>query len=191
MNKKIFGVAATLLTIIMMITPLAAAKPWYDTKNNDKFQSFGTTFAFEIPIPNVVIDYSNPNKAIGTWEENMLEYYITVGSETYLLGVDFEYEGVAVVTAIGAPFVITPLGLPNGAKETHFRVDYKYVFTGGPSGIEGTLTMLSLTTSGARRAMTIKSLQGTGDLQNVNIQATQGEGFTHTGIVKGWPETPA
>ena len=65
-----------------------------------------------------------------------------------------------------------------------------YDFSAFAGGIEGTITMLALTTSGAKRAMHISSLQGTGHLKNVNIQATMGEGFTHLGVVKGWPDIP-
>jgi len=186
MNKKIMFIVA--LLAVSLLIPLTLARPWTYPKNNDYFQSFDTTFSMEIPFPTLVIDDTNPNRVTGTWTEEMLTYTITVGSETYVLGEDFTYEGIAVTIGIGAPVTLSGLGLPNGAKETHTRIKYMYDFGDGDGGIDGTLTMLALRTSGLTRPMNIRSLQGTGDLKNVIIQATQGAGFTHTGVVKGWPE---
>jgi len=179
------------MLVAMLATPIAAAKPW-EPKNNDKFESYAVSL---IPnfgaIAGATIEYipneANPNKIIATWaEEPMTSYIITVDGVPYVLGVDFEYTGVAVKTAIGAPFTTAPTGMPVGDNVNHFRVEYMFDFGDGNGGIDGTLKMLAETTNGP---MYIRSLQGTGDLQNVQIWATA-TGLTHAGLVSGWPDIP-
>jgi hypothetical protein len=192
MNKKIFGIIVALLTISLIVTPFAFAKPW-NPKNNDKFKDFSVTLvpnfaniAAGIANAEYIPSADNPNKVIVTWiEEPMIDYTITVDGTTYFLGTDFDYTGVAVYTSIGAPFTPNAIGLPIGTKEQKFRVDYKYDFDAVPGGIEGTLEMLAITANPG--GMMIRSLRGTGDLQNVQIFAT-GVGFGHVGLVIGWPE---
>jgi len=195
MNKKILLALTAFLIIAMMATPLALAKPWTNLKNNDKFQTFSVTLVpnvgnilAAVANPEYIPLEENPNKIIYTWiEEPMTAYTIDVGSNSYSLGTDFEYTGVAVLTQIGAPFIPNPamFNILVGSKETKFRVNYKYDFSAVEGGIDGTLEMLAITAN--PRGMHIRSLRGTGDLQNVQIQAT-GVGMTHTGIVIGWPE---
>ena len=187
MNKKILGLIVALLAVALMLTPLAIAKPW-TPKNNIKFETFAVSL---VPgggprVVEYIPSQANPNKIITSWvEEPMTAYTITVGGVPYSLGVDFEYVGVAVYTAIGKEFAPNAFGLLAGDKVNHFRVDYMYTFIDGPSGIDGTLEMLAITSSSG--GMAIRSLRGTGDLQNVQIMATAA-GLTHIGIVSGWPD---
>lgn len=195
MNKKILVSLASLLVIVIMLTPLALANSW-DPKNNDKFQTFSTilvpnvaNIAAAAANPQYIPSEDNPNKVITSWiEEPMTDYEITVGTNTYYLGVDFEYTGVAVLTAIGAPFTANPpFGLIVGSKQRKFRVDYMYDFGDDGVGIDGTLEMLAITAKDG--VMHIRNLKGTGDLKNVQIQATGIEvGLGHIGVVLGWPE---
>ena len=188
-------ILASLLIISMMLTPLAIAKPW-DEKNNEKFQTFTTSFVPNVAnilaaaaTPEYIPSEDNPNKIIYSWvEEPMVAYTINVGSKTYYLGTDFEYTGVAVLTQIGAPFTPNPalFNILMGSKQRMFRVDYMYDFSAIEGGLEGTIAMLAITAED--NVMHILSLRGTGDLQNVQIQATSPGGFAHTGIVSGWPE---
>ena len=195
MNRKFLVFAVALMVGAMLSTPLAMAMPW-DEKNNEKFQTFETSF-----IPNLgnimaaaenplyIPSEDSPNKIIYSWvEEPMIAYTINVGSHTYNLGTDFEYTGVAVLTQIGAPFTPNPaLGnILMGSKEVKFRVDYMYDFSAIEGGLEGTIEMLAITAK--EGIMHIRSLRGTGDLQNVQIQATSPGGFAHIGVVSGWPE---
>ena len=190
MNNKILVSFTAFLIVAIMLTPLALAKPWTAPKNNAKFKPFS---AVVVPGASLrVVEYipseENPNKIVNSWvEEPMTAYFITVDTVTYSLGTDFEYTGFAVYTAIGDEFTPNAFGLLQGDKVNHFRVEYMYDFIDGPSGIDGTLQMLAITSSS--EGMHIRSLQGTGDLQNVQIQATAA-GLTHTGIVSGWPEPP-
>jgi len=189
MNKKILVIVTALLVLSMTLTPFVLAKPWTKEKNNEKFQSFFTTHTPN-PLPILLAEKSyrpsadNPNIIIVSWEESMIAYEIMIGEESYSLHEDFEYEGNAVWTAIGAPFG-TLLGiLPLGSKSNHWRIEYTYDFSAVPDGIEGTLEMLMVYNNGET---SIRSLRGTGGLQNVQIMATAVLG-THEGIVSGWPE---
>ena len=194
MNKKILVMAVGLLVLSMTLTPFALAKSW-DPKNNEKFQTLSVilipnvdNILAGIAAPEFIPSEDNPNKVITSWVEEPMTYYeINVGPNQYFLGIDFEYTGVAVVTAIGAPFTPNPdmFGMLVGTKQGKFRVDYMYDFGDDGVGIDGTLEMLAITAKDG--VMHIRSLRGTGDLQNVQIQATA-LGFGHTGVVKGWPE---
>jgi len=196
-NKKILVMFVALLVLSITLTPFAVAKPWNE-RNNEKFETFSTTVAFNFePIltaianPEYVPSEEHTNKIIYSWEEEAITgYTITVDGDTYYLETDFEYSGVSVTTTIGEPFVPNPIlgGMLEGSK-THWRVDYMYDFSAVEGGIDGTISMRALTTSGPDRLMYITSLQGTGDLKNVKIWATA-EGMGHLGIVSGWPDTP-
>ena len=195
MRRKVFLAATLLLIAAMLMTPFAVAKPWNE-KNNEKFQTFEVSLFPNIEKimagvanPMYIPSKDNPNKIIYSWvEEPMVAYTISVGSNTYDLGSDFEYTGVAVLTQIGAPFIPNPelFGVLMGSKQRMFRVDYMYDFSAFPGGLEGTLSMLAITAEDG--VMHIRSLKGTGDLQNVQIQATSPGGFAHIGIVLGWPQ---
>jgi len=193
--RKTLLIATVLLIIAILATPLAVAKPWQE-KNNDKFQTFEVALVPNVANimaaaanPTYIPSEDNPNKIIYSWvEEPMVAYTINVGSNTYNLGTDFEYTGVAVLTQIGAPFTPNPalFDILMGSKQRMFRVDYMYDFSAVPGGLEGTLTMLAITAEDG--VMHIRSTRGTGDLQNVQIQATSPGGFAHLGIVQGWPD---
>jgi hypothetical protein len=188
MNRKIVTITAAFLMLSTMLMPLALALPW-DSKNNEKFQSFSAT-----PVPNIMSiimaekDYrpseEDPNIIVASWVDEELDYTITVGEEDYYLHTDFEYEGYHKWTAVGAPFGTMYGVLPAGSKSNHWRVEYKYDFSAVADGIDGTLEMLLLYNNGES---SIRSLRGTGDLQNVQIMATVVAGH-HEGIVSGWPE---
>lgn len=89
----------------------------------------------------------------------MIDYTITVGATSYNLGIDFEYTGVATVTAIGAPFTPGVLGILQGSKEGKFIVGYMYDFSAISGGIEGSLEMLAIVAE--EGVMHIRSLRGT------------------------------
>jgi hypothetical protein len=184
--------------VAMMLTPLALAQR-IELKNNDKFKTFEVELT-TAPGDNVEMEFipseDNPRKIIGSHDENMAEYKITVDGTEYLLGVDFTYTGYASWTIWEPvmPLVIPPILSP-GRMVT---LDVKYMYTFLPaSGIEGTIKMHAKGTSEGslvnmliNEEMMITSLQGTGDLQNVNIQAVGGLGPSHRGIVSGWPLPP-
>ena len=193
MNKKILVTLTVLLAVAMMLTPFAAAKR-IDLRNNNKFETFtvalttGPGFNSDLEyIPNEV----NPNKIVGSHDETMLAYTITVDGTDYILDVDFEYTGHASWT-IWDPVI--PLAIPPIFSAGRvFVLDVKYMYTFLPaSGIDGTIKIHakgmgeSVLDMLANEDFMITSLQGTGDLQNVNIKAVGGIGY-HRGIVSGWP----
>ena len=198
MNKKILVTFASLFVISVLVTPLAIALPW-EPKNNEKFQTFETSFFPNIDNimnaaanPKYTPSEDKPNKIVYSWaEEPMAAYTIMVGGNTYFLHDDFEYTGFAVLTQIGAPFADSPLlpGMLVGDKQSNFRVDYMYDFgpdDGNPETLDGTIQMLAITAKDG--VMHIRSVRGTGDLQNVQIQATGSGVYAHLGVVLGWPE---
>jgi hypothetical protein len=196
-NRKLLGVFAALMVAGLLATPVVSAKPW-EEKNNEKFQSFLATFVFdETFAQNLELNYKpsedEPNIIVATWEENYLDYSISIDGLTYQLGADFERTGYVKRTAIGAPFIYYPFdvtGAPFGSIITHSRVEFTFDFSAVPGGIDGTLEMLSLwNVHGETVEISIRSLRGTGDLQNVQILATSGP-MTIEGIVIGWPDIP-
>jgi hypothetical protein len=197
MNRKSLLIATVFLILAMFLTPLAIANPWAE-KNNDKFQSYSATFVFdETYAQNLELQYKpledDPNIIVATWNENMLDYHITIDGWTYNLGTDFEHSGYVKRTAIGTPFIYSPFdvsGAPFGGKLTHSRTEYVFDFSTVEGGIDGTLEMLSLWNIHDESFETsIFSLRGTGDLKNVQISATSGL-MGHEGIVIGWPHIP-
>jgi hypothetical protein len=195
MKKKILTIFTFILILSMTLTTFALARPW-NPKNNDKFLDFDVVIGFEwnnliaaVANPVYVPNADSPNKVIVSWvEEPTTDYTITIeGMGTYRCGTDFDYSGVATLTAIGAPFTPGILGLPQGTKQGKFRVDYMYDFSAYSSGIEGTLEMLAVTAEDG--VMWISSQSGSGDLQNVKIFATSVTGG-HDGLVIGWPDIP-
>ena len=126
----------------------------------------------------------------------MLFYEITVDGKTYDLD-DFTYTGTATLTWYDPVFDGTP---PLGIGDYSFmhavwRITYD--FGDDDVGLDGTITVNAISSS--REGMHLFSTKCTGDFKNVNMQVTQGGapeielppgmvGFTHTGVVKGWPE---
>jgi hypothetical protein len=197
-NRKLFVAFAALTVVAMLVAPVVSAKPWAE-KNNEKFQSFLATFVFdETFAQNLELNYKpsedEPNIIVATWEENYLDYSISIDGSTYHLGTDFERTGYVRRTAIGAPFIYFPFdvtGAPFGSIITHSRVEFMFDFSAVSGGIDGTLEMLSSwNVRGETVEISIRSLRGTGDLQNVQIQATSGLPSTIEGIVIGWPDIP-
>ena len=197
MNRKISVLVIALLILSMTLIPFALAKPWDYPKNNEKFQSFSATFLFDYTYArNLELEYKpsadDPNIIVASWEENFLDYHITIDGWTYNLGTDFLHEGCVKRTAIGAPFLLLDpfTGAPFGSKLTHSRMEYIFNFTAVSGGIDGTLEMLSLwNVHGENFATSIRSIRGTGDLGNIQILATSGFAG-HEGIVIGWPDIP-
>jgi hypothetical protein len=197
LGRKVLLAAALFLMVAILTSPLVVANPW-DKKNNEKFQSFSATFVFDPTYAqNLELQYKpsedDPNIIIATWDENMLDYHITIDGYTYNLGTDFEHTGHVKRTAIGAPFIYSPFdvsGAPFGGKLTHSITEYLFDFSTVQGGIDGTLKMLSLwNIHGESFETSIFSLSGTGDLKNVQILATSGL-MGHEGIVIGWPDIP-
>ncbi len=197
MKKTTFAVLT--LAIIVVATPLVSAIP-LEEKNNDKFQAFSTTGTFSImdvvfADHKYIPSFDNVNKIAASWEENMLTYTITVGSNSYYLGTDFAHTGYSVETAFDPVFAdpAKTKVVSYRAKET--MIDYTFDFSAYPGGIEGTLNMRAVFTQGIGF---INSLSGTGDLQNVQAKETGlGSSFNpvtkivtvaHAGLVHGWPE---
>jgi hypothetical protein len=212
MNKKIFGIIVSLLTISLIVTPFAFAKPWGYPKNNEKWEEFGVTYGFDFSgliggTYAATAGFDSMNKVVVAWDEVAVSYEIRIGEagpsqRVYNLwdGMtgDFAYSGVATFTCWDPilPYVFDPMD-PVGTlflagRMHHFRVDYMYDFSAVQGGLEGTLTMVALVTGNGQmlidaNPMFITSLQGTGDFKNVQILSSTGP-MTHVGIVSGWPE---
>lgn len=206
MNKKIFGIIVSLLAVSLLVTPLALAKPWNYPKNNPKFEQYGVTYSFDWSnYMMAAAGLEEAKKVIVTFEEQPTpNYQIRIGEagpgqRVYNHTIDFVYSGVATLTVWNPvlPYVFDPndvLGtfFVQGSKQ-HFRVEYMYDFSAVPGGLEGTLTLVAITSGnslvlGGDKPMHIFSTMGTGDFKNVNVQATAGPDATHMGIVSGWPE---
>ena len=198
-NKKIL--VAVLLAGIMLATPMVSAVPWNPKPNNEKFQDYGVVGTFNYldiylaPI-EYVPSFDIVNKAIVTWEENMLTYEITVDGETYDLD-DFDYIGTGTFIFYDPVFSDpeTKLDIID-QRAFHAVWDITYDFGDDDVGLDGTINVRAIISS--REGMHIFSKQCTGDFKNVNIQATSGEGpnigvfpvvtLYHEGVVSGWPE---
>ena len=187
------------LAIIILATPLASAVPLKE-KNNDKFQAFSTIATFSITVKasadrEYIPSFDNVNKFIVSYQENMLTYTITVGSNIYYLGTDFAHTGYAVETFFDPVFANPEKTRLVSWRAIEIVVDYTFDFSAYPGGIEGTLNMRGVFTQGIGF---INSLSGTGDLQNVQVKEIGlGESFDpvykimtveHAGLVNDWPE---
>lgn len=210
MKRKMLGFVA-LFVVVMLATPLAAAKPWNYPKNNPKFEQYSTTINFT--FTNLVAatyaataGLEEANKVVVVYEEQATAgYQIRIGEagpgqRVYNLGDDFAYYGASTITVWDPilPYEFDPtnpmMTLFLMGSKTHWRVDYMYDFSAVPGELEGTITMLALITGDPEsifdpeiKPMFITSIEGTGDFSNVQIQAT-GAGLGHEGVVLGWPE---
>lgn len=197
MRRKLLTVA--MAAFVILTVPFVYAVPLGE-KNNDKFQTFSTTGTFSIMdmvfgsheyIPSI----DNVNKFVTSWKENMITYTITVGSNIYTLGTDFDHTGYCVETLYDPVFSDPAKTMPAGSRTYKVVVDYTFDFSAYPGGIEGTLNMRSVFSQGNGF---VNSLSGTGDLQNVQAKEIGlGEIFdpvnlvitvAHAGLVHGWPE---
>jgi hypothetical protein len=171
----------------------------YEPKNNDKFQDFSVLASFNIMtwlggqreyIPTM--DKMNIYRL--SWDETFLTYDITVGTQTYHLGSDFTYTGHVDYSWQGVTTWEVPYVWPEEYRVVKAVVDYTYDFSAVPGGLDGTIHMIAVFSSGG---MFLNSLDSTGDFQNVQIKATVGTSppnnglvyyLVHDGIVSGWPE---
>ena len=197
LNKKIL--VAVLLAGIMLAVPLVSAVPWTYPKNNDKFEEFAVVGSFSFldiifGDHQYVPSYDEVNKLVISWEENMLSYEISVDGNTYTLGVDFTYTGIATLILYNPVFTEPTKLWTEDVSQSHTIVDYMYDFGDDDGGIDGTLTMRYVVNKGTG---SINTLAGTGDLRNVQIKATAWNVFDpatyiltiyHEGRVSGWPE---
>jgi hypothetical protein len=214
-NRKILLTVLALATVLLA-TPLVSAVPWTYPKNNDKFELFGTTIAFD--YSRIVAANYAATAGLGAGDANKItvivdelalpSYQIRIGEgadqKVYNLydpatnTGDFTYSGVEKIVTYDPvlPYVFDPTNpfatiLVQGSKQ-HFRVDYVYDFSAVPGGLDGTITMLALVTGNSLvfsgdRSMSIVSVKGTGDFANVQIHATS-TATGHEGNVFGWPE---
>jgi hypothetical protein len=200
-NRKLLVAVASLFAISIMLTPLAAAKPW-NLKNNDKFKTFYVEGSFSVAIIDAgdkryIPSFDNVKMFIQTFEESMATYEITIDEETYTLADgDFTYSGHAKFVYYNPVFANPEKTIVESSSHTIDFVDYMYDFGDDGNGPDGTIKMRYVFNKGANN---IFSLAGTGDLRNVNIKANAW--FTldyltmpptmnifHEGIVSGWPE---
>jgi hypothetical protein len=210
LNRKIL-LTVLPFVIVLLITPLVAAKPWNYPKNNPEFEQYGVTINFT--FANLVAatyaataGLEEANKVVIVYEEQAIEgYQIRIGEDgpgqrIYNVGEDFAYYGVGTIVTWNPilPYAFDPtnpmMTLFLMGSKTHWRVDYMYDFGDGDGGLDGTITMLALVTGNTAsvfdpdaKPMFITSIEGTGDFSDVQIQATGG-GLGHAGVVLGWPE---
>ena len=202
-KKKVLAITVVLMAVAILATPLVSAVPWSYPKNNEKFQEFEGLGTFSIlDILNgehqYIPSFERVNKLVISWTEPHMTYQITVGENTYQLGIDFLMTECLTIAVFYDPIFDDPAKLypiePGGYSAEHDFVFWTYDFSAFPGGIEGTLRMKLVGTNEGNRF--INSLAGTGDLQNVQIKATPSLSFTppiylnalHTGVVYGWPE---
>ena len=197
--------------IVLLPTPLVAAKSWDYPKNNPLFEQYSTTINFD--FTNLVTatyqataGLEDANKVIVVYEEQAaIGYQIRIGEDgpgqrVYNLGEDFNYYGVATITVWNPllPYEFDPenpmMTLFLAGTKFHYRVEYMYDFGDGDGGLDGTITLLALVTGNTQsifdpegKPMFITSIEGTADFENVQIKAT-GAGLGHEGVVLGWPE---
>lgn len=188
------------LAVVLLAIPLVSAVPW-TPRNNEKFQTYSVTMKYNfldvlLNSPHEWIPSTDkPNKLIIIDEEDFDTMEITVGTNTYSLGIDFAYTGLAIYT-FHDPVFEGQFGLlmPSDWRSEQLVVDYMYDFSAYPDGLEGTLQMRSIANGGG---FFINSIAGTGDLKNVQVKATQGSidmnlfpmiTIPHVGLVSGWPE---
>jgi hypothetical protein len=200
-SKKIISLILICLIVAMSAVTLAKADPLGD-KNNDKFQAYAVTakFSFSKALLSADFDWvpsqTKTNVMTIEYDEQFIQYDITIGTHTYKLGIDFEYAGHAKYVYF-EPVFGTTYGLyyPISYRSQYHVIDYMFDFSACPGGLEGTLNMRAMFSSNGGE-MDINSLAGTGDLQNVQIKATHAGASTtkgvttaeHAGYVLGWPE---
>jgi hypothetical protein len=199
-SKKTFSLILICLMVSMSAVTLVKADPLGD-KNNDKFQSYVVTAKFSFTQALFSADFNwipsqtKTNIMVIEYDEQFMQYDITIGTHTYKLGTDFAYTGQAKYVFF-EPVFGTTYGLyyPISYRSQYHVIDYMFDFSAFQGGLEGTLNMRAMFSNGGE--MDINSLAGTGDLQNVQIKATHAGASTskgvtiaaHAGYVLGWPE---
>jgi hypothetical protein len=122
--------------------------------------------------------------------ENMTNYRLVIGDETYVMGTDFTYDGI--------------IKIRNPIAEPYLFMNVKYTYTFLPiSGIDGALKMEADMTYWPATDTTPPVFEGnmkgygTGDLRGVVVKAEPGSAIidpefgpalTHVGKVYGWPD---
>jgi len=199
MDKKIIALIAASVIILMYTTALAQAIPLNET-NNDKFQPFYDQGTYNIvaysaiAVRTYVPSFDQVNKLVVDVDESFLNYAITVGDNTYMLGKDFTYTGHVTQTYFDPVFSnpTTKIGVAS-SRFSSIMVDYTFDFSAYAGSIDGTLNMHAVFAQGNDK---LHSLSGTGDLQNVqitgvNLPATIALPLItvkHEGTVMGWPD---
>jgi hypothetical protein len=202
-NRNIVILAVALLAMAMLATPLAMAVPGAE-KKNEKFQTwhYEKTVSFLILLfgeHEYIPSFDEVNVMVITSTEGFITYEITVGSYTYVQGVDFdcvdvytEYTAIKPVFEEGDTQKLWPY--QEQAQAAHLLVETTFDFSAYPGSIEGTLTIQERGGPGGPHTV---SLRGTGDLRNAQVQATYANTFnpatyvltvTDDGTVIGWPD---
>ena len=106
--------------------------------------------------------------------ENPVAYTLTIGTETYYLNTDFNYDGINWGKQVDGIMTL--------------KVRYSYDFS--PAGIDGTLEMTAqltadMTTVPWEFSGWIRG-HGTGELRGAIVVA-EPVGFTHSGMIYNWP----
>ena len=162
---------------------------WPDIETFDTVLTPGTN----IPFPGYPKYWPSEEDAeilINKATENMTNYRLIIGDETYVMDTDFTYDGIMKVR--------------NPLAEPYVFLNVKYTYTFLPaSGIDGALKMEAnmkywpgTDTTPPMFEGTIKGY-GTGDLRGVVVNAKPGSAVidpefgpavTHVGKVFGWPD---
>ena len=162
---------------------------WPDIETFDTVLVPGTHIPFP-GYPKYWPSEENPEMIFNKLTENMTNYRLVIGDETYVMDVDFTYDGIIRVrNPIAEPYVF-------------MNVKYTYTFLPA-SGIDGALKMEAdmkywpaTETTPPVFEGTIKGY-GTGDLRGVVVKAEPGSAIidpefgpalTHVGKVYGWPD---
>ncbi len=191
MNRKFVVLAVALLAVAMLATPLVSAVPPKQTWHYVKTLNF---------ITDVIVggereyypSFENPKRMVITATENYLSFVITVGGNTYTMGVDFDVVG-QVKMSFNNPTFAAPEKLYPASFETNLvTVDLFLDFYAYAGGIEGTLHLLELGSDQGQH--NTYGLEGTGDLGNVHVMGVWESAFsapmltvTEDGTVINWP----
>ena len=204
MNKKIVVISVLMLAVVMLVTPLVSAVPGAP-KTNEKFQ----TWHYEKEVSFLVLllgdheyipSFEEVNRLVVSTTEGFLSYEITVGSNTYVQGVDFdcidtytEYTATKPVFAEDDAAKLWPED--SQAQTSHLLVLTTFDFSAYTGSIEGQLRIMERGNVGNTKTT---SLWGTEDLQNVQVQATYYNEADDSvppiltvyddGTVTGWPD---
>ena len=204
-RRKILGISVVFLLVAILATPLVSAVPGAE-KNNEKFQTwhYEKTVSFLILLfgeHTYIPSFDKVNRMIVTSTAGFDSYEITVGDDTYVMGIDFDCVDVYTKYTANKPVFAEDDGdklwpLDSQAQSSTLLVQTTFDFSAYTGGIEGTLTIQERSSSGLTHT---SSLMGTGDLQNVQVQATYYNTFDDItyeltvyddGTVIGWPDIP-
>jgi hypothetical protein len=164
----------------LLATPFVSAVPGAP-KNNGKFLTWHYTktvnFVLDVIVGGdhqYIPSFEDVNRLVISTDAGFLSYEITVGSNTYYQGVDFDCVDVFSTMYFIKPVFDNPAQLyPAESQSSGLRVDTTFDFDAYPGGIEGALHIREIGAAGAEEggATYTFSLEGTGDLQNVQVNA--------------------